>query len=50
MGREAVDWMMQHARLNRTEAVQQGHPLLALGLMTHVSDEHDFEDTELFYR
>lgn len=50
VGREAVDWMVQHARITRSEAVQQGRRLLALGLMTHVLDEHDFEDAELFYR
>jgi len=50
VGRQAVDWMVQHARISRAEAVQQGRRLLALGLMTHVLDEHDFEDAELFYR
>ena len=50
VGRQAVDWMVQHARISRVEAVQQGRRLLALGLMTHVLDEHDFEDAELFYR
>ncbi len=50
VGREAVDWMVQHARISRADAVQQGRRLLALGLMTHVLDEHDFEDAELFYR
>ncbi len=50
VGREAVDWMVQHARISRSDAVQQGRRLLALGLMTHVLDEHDFEDAELFYR
>jgi sensor c-di-GMP phosphodiesterase-like protein len=50
VGREAVDWMVQHARISRSDAVQQGRRLLALGLMAHVVDEHDFEDAELFYR
>ena len=50
VGRQAVDWMVQYARISRAEAVQQGRRLLALGLMTHVLDEHDFEDAELFYR
>ncbi len=50
VGRQAVDWMVQYARISRAEAVQQGRRLLALGLMAHVLDEHDFEDAELFYR
>ena len=50
VGREAVDWMAHHAGISRSEAVQQGRRLIALGLMTHVVDEHDFEDAELFYR
>ncbi len=50
VGREAVDWMVQHYRISRADAVLQGQRLLALGLVTHVLDEHDFEDAELFYR
>lgn len=50
VGREAVDWMVQHAQMTRAEAVLQGRRLIALGLMTHVVNEHDFEDAELFYQ
>jgi EAL domain-containing protein (putative c-di-GMP-specific phosphodiesterase class I) len=50
VGREAVDWMVQHEQMTRTEAVLQGRRLIALGLMTHVVNEHDFEDAELFYQ
>ena len=50
VGREAVDWMVQHEQMTRAEAVLQGRRLLALGLMTHVVNEHDFEDAELFYQ
>lgn len=50
VGREAVDWMVQHERISRSEAVQLGKRLIGLGLMSHVVDEHDFADAELFYR
>jgi EAL domain-containing protein (putative c-di-GMP-specific phosphodiesterase class I) len=50
VGREAVDWLVQHQRLSRSEAVRLGQHLVALGLISHVVSEHDFEDAELFYR
>jgi EAL domain-containing protein (putative c-di-GMP-specific phosphodiesterase class I) len=50
VGREAVDWLARHQRIGRHDAVRLGQRLLALGLLSHVLDEHDFEDRELFYR
>jgi EAL domain-containing protein (putative c-di-GMP-specific phosphodiesterase class I) len=50
VGREAVDWLVQNQRVSRAEAVRMGQHLSALGLLSHVVDEHDFEDAELFYR
>jgi EAL domain-containing protein (putative c-di-GMP-specific phosphodiesterase class I) len=50
VGREAVDWLVLHQRVSRVEAVQLGQRLVALGLISHVVSEHDFEDAELFYR
>ena len=50
VGREAVDWLVRHQRLPREQAVRLGQRLMALGLMSHVLDEHDFKDDELFYR
>jgi EAL domain-containing protein (putative c-di-GMP-specific phosphodiesterase class I) len=50
VGRQAVDWMVQHEQMTRAEAVLQGRRPIALGLMTHVVNEHDFEDAELFYQ
>ncbi len=50
VGREAVDWMVRHANITRAEAVSQGRRLIGLGLMTHVVNEHDFADAELYYR
>lgn len=49
VGREAVDWIVQHHRVSRADAVRMGQHLSALGLLSHVLQEHDFEDAELFY-
>jgi EAL domain-containing protein (putative c-di-GMP-specific phosphodiesterase class I) len=49
VGREAVDWLVQHAAVSRSEAVRLGRRLMALGCLRHVLDEHDFEDGEFFY-
>ena len=50
IGRDAVDWLVRHQRVGRPEAVRLGQRLVALGLIRHVLDEHDFADAELFYR
>jgi EAL domain-containing protein (putative c-di-GMP-specific phosphodiesterase class I) len=49
VGRDAVDWLVREQGLAREQAVAVGRRLLALGLIRHVVDEHDFEDGELFY-
>ncbi len=49
LGREAVDWIVERQRVGRAEAVRMGQRLVALGLMSHVVGEHDFEDADLFY-
>jgi hypothetical protein len=49
VGREAVDWIVQHEGVSRAKAVRIGRRLVALGLMAHVVAEHDFEDADLFY-
>ncbi len=50
VGSEAVDWLVHHQRVSREEAVRLGQRLVALGLVSHVLDEHDFADAPLFYR
>lgn len=50
VGREAVDWLVRHQAVDRGHAVRLGQRLMALGLISHVLDEHDFKDSELFYR
>ena len=50
VGSEAVDWIAQTRDVSREQAVVIGQRLLALGHISHVADEHDFEDANLFYR
>jgi EAL domain-containing protein (putative c-di-GMP-specific phosphodiesterase class I) len=50
VGRDLVHWLMQHERMDRVQALRTGRRLLALGLIRHVLDEHDFEDDDFFYR
>jgi EAL domain-containing protein (putative c-di-GMP-specific phosphodiesterase class I) len=50
VGRDAVDWIVTHHVVSRADAVRMLQRLTALGLISHVLDEHDFEDAELFYR
>ena len=50
IGREAVDWIAQRLAVSRAAAVRLGQRLVALDLVRHVVDEHDFEDAEFFYR
>ena len=49
VGREAVDWIVQRMGLQRAAAVQLGQRLMALDLIRHVHDEHDFKDENLFF-
>jgi len=50
VGREAVDWLVSHQGINRQQAVRLGQGLVAVGLIRHVLDEHDFKDGDFFYR
>ena len=50
VGRQALDWIVRELGVSRDEALRQARALVALGLVRHVLDEHDFEDAELFYR
>ena len=49
-GLEAVRWLMHRERATREEAVRLGQQLLAMGIIHHVLDEHNFEDALYFYR
>jgi sensor c-di-GMP phosphodiesterase-like protein len=50
VGSEAVDWLVAHEGIDRTQALRLGQRLAALGLIEHVAQEHDFADALLFYR
>ena len=50
VGREAVDWMLRHANVNRDQAVRLGETLVERGIVRHVLDEHGFVDGPYFYR
>ena len=50
VGREAIDWLGRDQRVGRGEALRIARRLVALSLVRHVVDEHDFEDAELFYQ
>jgi potassium efflux system protein len=50
VGREAVDWIVEHEGLTRDEAVTLGQRLVERGGVRHVLDEHPFRDGNFFYR
>jgi hypothetical protein len=50
VGSEAVDGLVQTHGLTRPEAVALGQAMQALGLLTHVTADHPFQDAGLFYR
>ena len=49
VGSDAVDWIVNSQHVDRAQAVQMGRRLMALGLIRHALDEHDFKDEQLFY-
>ncbi len=50
LGSEAVEWLMQHERATRPEAIAIGQLMVEQNIIHHVLDEHDFKDEPLFYR
>jgi Domain found in Dishevelled, Egl-10, and Pleckstrin (DEP) len=50
VGREAVDWLVATRGVSRSEALRLGRSLVAVGLIQHVLEEHDFKDGDFFYR
>jgi potassium-dependent mechanosensitive channel len=50
VGREAIDWMVGHCSLTRSEAIGLGQLLVDRGVIHHVHNEHGFKDGNLFYR
>lgn len=50
LGNEAVDWLANHVKISRSEAIKLGQKMLDKGIFHHVSDDHPFKDESLFYR
>ncbi|MBO1348275.1 MAG: mechanosensitive ion channel [Hormoscilla sp. GUM202] len=50
VGSEAVDWLMEHEKATREEAILIGELMVSERLIHHVLDEHGFNDGPLFYR
>lgn len=50
VGSEAVKWLMHQQLASREEAIKLGQVLVERGLIHHVTDEHTFKDSHLFYR
>ena len=46
---EAIDWLVDRHGLSRGNAVRLAQRMLAIGLIRHVLDEHDFSDAPLFF-
>ena len=49
-GTEAVDWLVKEAECSREEAVNTLQKWLVMGVFSHVVQEYDFQDEDLFYR
>ncbi len=49
-GRDAVTWLVRTKGISRAYATAIGRRMLRRNLVSHVLDEHDFEDRKLFYR
>jgi Domain found in Dishevelled, Egl-10, and Pleckstrin (DEP) len=50
LGTEAVAWAAKQLALSTQDAVSVGQALLELGLIHHVTHEHDFKNAGNFYR
>jgi len=50
VGSEAVDWLMEHEKATREEAILIGELMVSERLIHHVLDEQGFKDGPLFYR
>ena len=50
LGNEAVDWMVEHLKISRSEAVQIGQKMIDKNLVHHIVDDHEFRDEPIFYR
>jgi len=50
VGCKAIDWIVEREGYQREQAVELGQMLVERGIIHHVTDEHPFQDSYLFYR
>ena len=50
VGSEAVDWLTENLKISRPKAVKIGQQLMDAGIIHHVKEEHQFKDSDFFYR
>ena len=50
IGSDAVKWLMKNQKITREGAIALGQMLIKRGIIAHVVNEHQFEDSYLFYR
>ena len=50
LGNEAVDWLIEKAKVSRPDALKLGQKMLDKGIFRHVTDDHHFKDESMFYR
>jgi ribosomal protein L12E/L44/L45/RPP1/RPP2 len=50
VGQQAVDLLCSHYRLSRAEATALGQSLADLGIVRHVTGEHEFKDGLFYFR
>jgi Domain found in Dishevelled, Egl-10, and Pleckstrin (DEP) len=50
IGREAVDWISTRLSISRPQAVRLGQRLIDESWLKNLSNQHPFEDADLFYQ
>lgn len=50
VGAEAVDWLVAHYALSEDDAVLIGQTMMDLGVLEHVTGDHEFRNGHFFYR
>ena len=50
IGRDAVDWMSDRLKIDRSQAVALGQRLIDDNWLKNISNQQPFQDTDLFYQ
>ena len=50
VGSEVVEWIEKKYLLSKSEAIRLGQELMDLKIIHHVTDDHEFKSSYLFYR